>query len=271
MFERLPYCRRFTCLVWLSITVTATAQSNPSSEQSPPPRTVDRGVVGLSVATGHEARAVGAQPEDRLSRLAKQMSGPPEQRAVVLAPPSERQPLGAATRSAAEPSAPLEPQPADLSWVLNTLTALGVVVGVILLARVGLTRLSRRGKNGSNSSVMEVLSRVNLAPRSQVLLIRLGQRVLVVGDSSGGLRTLADISDPQEIAALLAGVAAGRPNSISQGFSQLFNRFNSDYTGRARRDEEGGDGAERYVDRARDQVSGLISRVRTMTGRGGGL
>ena len=42
--------------------------------------------------------------------------------------------------------------------------------------------------------------RVSIAPRSSVVLLRMGQRILVVGDGNGTMNTLAVIDDPEEIA-----------------------------------------------------------------------
>ena len=153
--------------------------------------------------------------------------------------------------------------------MFNTLTALGIVVALILLLRVVMNRLSGRGLTHGQSSAVEVLSRVSVAPRNHVLLIRTGHRVLVVGDSSAGLRTLANIDDPDEVASLLASTAADKPRSISRGFSQLLSHFNSEYRDDVRRVEEGNDTSEHRIDRARDQVSNLLTRVRAMAGRGG--
>ena len=119
----------------------------------------------------------------------------------------------------------------------------------------------------ASTSVLEVLSRVSIAPRNHVLLMRLGSRILVVGDSPAGLRTLADIADPEEVAGLLAAVVAAKPNSISAGFSQMIGRFQGAYHDDARVADEGNDTAELHVDRARDRLSSLLSRVRSMSSR----
>ncbi len=148
------------------------------------------------------------------------------------------------------------------SWMLQTITALGVVIGLILLLRAAWSRLTGQVVATGHSPVVEVLSRTTIAPRNQLLLIRLGQRILVVGDSPAGLRTLAHVDDPEEIASLLTAISAAKPNSISQNFSQLLNRFNGEYESDAL-DVEGGDAAEHRIDRARNSLSGLLARIRT--------
>jgi flagellar protein FliO/FliZ len=150
-------------------------------------------------------------------------------------------------------------------WILQTITALGVVIGLILLLRWAYAKLTGQVAATSSSPVMEVLSRTTLAPRNQVLLVRLGQRILVVGDSPAGLRTLANVDDAEEVASLLAAVSAAKPNSITGGFSQLLSRFNGDYESQVV-DTEGGDDGEHHVDRARSSIGGLLSRIRTVGG-----
>jgi flagellar biogenesis protein FliO len=152
-------------------------------------------------------------------------------------------------------------------WVLNTVTALGLVIGLLLVVRLVLPKVA--GQSGARSAgVIEVLSRVVVGPRSHVLLVRIGTRVLVLGDGPGGLRTLADIEDPDQVAHVLATVSMNKPTSVSAGFAQMVSAFNKDYREGGEPDE-GADDAEVKVDRARDGVGTLLARVRHMS-RGGG-
>jgi flagellar biogenesis protein FliO len=157
-------------------------------------------------------------------------------------------------------------RPGSMSWILKTLTGLGLVVGLALLVRWVYIRLGGTVAT-SSSPVVEVLSRTNVAPRSHVMLLRVGGRVLVVSDSSAGMRTLASLEDDQEVADILGAVSASKPNSISKGFGQFLNRFNEDY-----REQEGMDLVDNEAHGAggvRNTVSGLVSRVRSMGRQGG--
>ncbi|MFA9478660.1 FliO/MopB family protein [Phycisphaerales bacterium AB-hyl4] len=166
------------------------------------------------------------------------------------------------------------------SATLNTLTALGIVIGLILFLRWAWTKLSGQ-PTVRPSPVIEVLARTPVAPRNHILIVRIGNRVLIVGDSANGLRTLANVDDPEEIADLLTAVTASRETSVTKGFSQLLGRFHGDYDAPTadadgvgsptdfRFDDEGGDRSEHLVDRARDSVSSLMSRLRVMSGKGG--
>ncbi len=158
-------------------------------------------------------------------------------------------------------------RPGPSSWGLKTLTSLGLVIGLALLVRWGYVRLG--GKIAASSSpVVEVLSRTTVAPRSHVMLLRVGGRVLVVSDSSAGMRTLASLEDAQEVADILGAVSAAKPNSITRGFGQLLNRFNEDHDQQPNDQDPAGNDPHTETG-TRDSVSGLLARVRSLGRQGG--
>ncbi|MEO1237479.1 MAG: flagellar biosynthetic protein FliO [Planctomycetota bacterium] len=210
--------------------------------------------------------AAPPEAEQRLAELAERYAG--EGRADAARPVDiEDTPLGASASGESRPagltndSAGIE-EPTG-GWLLSTLAALGVVIGLIFATRWAFAKLGGQTIARPTPAV-EVLSRTAVAPKNQVLLLRVGQRVLVVGDSSSGLRTLADLDDPEEVAGLLQSVTAGSERSLSGGFNQLVARFNGEYDGEARTKVEGGDPDEFRLDRTRDSLSGLVSRLRTL-------
>ena len=177
--------------------------------------------------------------------------------------------VNAATGGASEPAGLEEPTG---GYVLSTLAALGVVIGLVFAARWAYTRMGGTVVTRS-SAVVEVLSRTSVAPKNHVLLLRVGQRVLVVGDSGGGgLRTLADLDDPEEVASVLQAVTATQQASVTRSFNAMMSRFQGDTSGNATRHDEGSDHSEVHVDRTRDALSGLASRLRSLGGSnpGGG-
>jgi flagellar biogenesis protein FliO len=189
---------------------------------------------------------------------------------VAAAAALEQQPIGPRTDNSGATLETKTPPRETGNWVINTLGALGLVIGLVFMLRWGLMRWSGRGAASGASSVVEVLARVPVAARSHVLLLRMGGRILVVGDGAGGMRTLAQVDEPEEVADLLAAVSASRPNSVTQTFRQLFDRFNGDYREEGDAADEGADRHEFHVDRTRDGLSGLIGRVRAVGRKGGG-
>ncbi len=79
----------------------------------------------------------------------------------------------------------------------------------------------------SGSSAVQVLSRSAFSPRQQVVLIRVGRRVLVVSDNGQQLSSLAQISEPDEVAALLGQVRERTEISPTKAFGNLFQRFSA--------------------------------------------
>ncbi|MEM1211519.1 MAG: flagellar biosynthetic protein FliO [Planctomycetota bacterium] len=204
--------------------------------------------------------------------------------AAAAAPmdPVERQPLGTpgegASPTAASEALLIGAEDAEGSgsgWVLNTMTALGVVLGILLLIRWGYAKLGGkvvgaggwRGGSGA-SAVVEVLSRSMIAPRNHVLLLRVGGRVLVVSDSSSGTRTLCEVTDPVEVADLMQAVEASKPTSVSGAFGKVLSGVTAGYEPDA--SETGGDDGEHRIDRVRDLMSGLQAKLRFTAGTNAG-
>ncbi len=203
-------------------------------------------------------RMAGASPrqeaDDASQPLADASADAPERDQPLLDPQAmEAQPLGSSGQAPAGAAT-------DGSWMLNTLGALALVIGLILVMRWAWQKLGGQVAAGGSSPVVEVLSRTAVAPRNHVLLIRVNHRVLVVGDSSAGLRTLTTVDDPEEVADLLQATSAGQRRS----FDRTLDRFDAQHDA-----ELGGDDSEHRIDRARDSVSSLLARLRTVGGRGG--
>jgi len=191
---------------------------------------------------------------------------------LLLSHPSEHKPLGKPGQSGVPERSTLSSEDTPLgsdsdgsAWMLKTVTSLGVVIGLILIMRMVINKLSGRPAIGSRSGIVEVLSRTSISPRNQVLLLRLGQRIIVVSEGPAGVRTLADLDDPDEVSQLLATVSASRPGSITQSFNQLLNRAGSEMDNpRSFAQDHGTDEDEHAVDRTRNELSGLLSKIKSM-------
>jgi len=150
-------------------------------------------------------------------------------------------------------------------YLLSTAGALGLVIGLVLAARWLIVKFSGRPL-AAPSTAVELLSRTAVAPKSHVLLLRVGRRVLVVGDAGGALRPLGEIDDADEVADLLGAVTASRPGSVTQSFGGLLDRFNRDHDAADQRRTEGADDSEQHAGAALDALSGLKSRLKNLGG-----
>jgi flagellar biogenesis protein FliO len=87
------------------------------------------------------------------------------------------------------------------------LVGLVVVIVVIWGLSVLLKRFVTVRGLASSSESLKVLYTLSLTPTRTLYLVRLADRVLLIGSGDGGgLRTLADISDPEEVSAILKDV-----------------------------------------------------------------
>ena len=184
-----------------------------------------------------------------------------------LADPDDAKPLS--SRRVVSPAIGATPPTETGSPMVTIIAALIVVIALILLLRTGLKKMLGGVGATNSSSVVQVLSRVAVAPRSHVLLLRVGNRVLVVSDSQAGMRTLSQIDSPEEVADILTAVSSAKTASATAGFRQMLTSIGSTYESKSPATEAGSDQDEFRIDRARDNVSGLLVKLRNLTGKGG--
>jgi flagellar biogenesis protein FliO len=86
---------------------------------------------------------------------------------------------------------------------LRVTLALGGVIGLIFALRWGAKWFYPGVAPLKGTASVRVLSRTVIGPRQQVVLIKVGRRILAVGDSGARLSPLCEITDPDEVASLL--------------------------------------------------------------------
>lgn len=178
--------------------------------------------------------------------------------------PIERQPIGnrATTRSAVVTNNP--PTPIRDSWAdaPRVIMALGVVLGLIFGLRWIGKRYFPNLAGGRAAGVVRVLSRSSITPRQQVLLVQVGKRVLVVADNGTQMNSLANISDSDEVAALLGQLNA-KSESPAEPFDEKLGAAESTYDAPANRFEETVPD-ESVETPASDEINGLMEKVRAL-------
>ena len=101
-------------------------------------------------------------------------------------------------------------------WVQTGL-ALALVVGMIFGLRYVLRRFGAAGTFARGSGPVEVLLRSSLSPRDRIYLVRLGERLLLVGSGATGLTTLCEVRDPEEVSRLLKETGATAKRDTTGG------------------------------------------------------
>ena len=138
------------------------------------------------------------------------------------------------------PSSAATGQPAPAAQATGDLThvvaALAIVVGLVFGLRWVARRMSLVAPAGKSGRGVRLLSRTVLSPKQQVMLLHVGRRVIVVGDSgTSGMRRLAEITDADEVAALIGDARTATAAALppARSFAALFRRAAEPFGGKA--------------------------------------
>ncbi|MEM9252683.1 MAG: flagellar biosynthetic protein FliO [Planctomycetota bacterium] len=244
------------------VLLIAIAPASYANESEPS----DAAVQAIQRARALAQRAAADTPAAETTNAAPvEADGEPALAAMASA--DAPRPLGAPS-AAFSPLDRVSAVDGDTGWVLSTLSALGVVIGLVFAARWCLTKMKAGADPVARSAAVEVLARVPIGSRQRITLLRIGGRVVVLGDAGGSLTTLAEIDDDQEVADLLQSVSTSRSDSAAAGFRDLYRQM-AGLGGR--RDAVDGDDTldldarpprDAHGDRSHDEVRRLLSRVR---------
>jgi flagellar biogenesis protein FliO len=113
--------------------------------------------------------------------------------------------------------------------VQRVVLALAGVVGVILLLRWGAKRFFPAAVAHRSTRTLKVISRVTISPKQHLLLLQIGKRLLVVGDTGGQLNPLCQIKDPEEVSSMLAQIHEESANTTSP-FNLFFGRARKSFS-----------------------------------------
>jgi flagellar biogenesis protein FliO len=189
----------------------------------------------------------------------------PANAGVVIRRPSDASPTtrqAAATKSAVG---------FDTQRVLLSLV---IVLALIFVLRYLSQRMFGKTVAGRSSRAVQVLSRNVISPKQQLLVVRVGRRLVVVGDSGQQMNALCEITDPDEMAALIGQLHEERRESGGNPFGAIFGRAGAEFgNGNANEpprpvdvaDEEDGSTGPSGVDETRDELNGLMDKVRGMS------
>jgi flagellar biogenesis protein FliO len=172
-----------------------------------------------------------------------------------------------ATTQAAAPGA--VSKSGDIFDTRRLVLALAIVLGAIFVSHQVWKRMGMPGVAGRVSGALQVVSRLTIAPKQQVLLLRVGRRLVLVGNSGTQMNSLCEIADPEEAALILGQTAAEREGSLSTSFNTLLGgeekRFeehlHSDTTAAPAEPEPD----DPSIASTREEISGLLDKVRGLS------
>jgi flagellar biogenesis protein FliO len=184
----------------------------------------------------------------------------------------KNRPTTAATRSAVA-GAQKQATP-DAFSATRVVLALGAVVLLILFFKWGARRFMIGGVASGHSRAIQVISRTIVSPKQQLMLVKVGRRLVLVANTGAGMNSICEIRDEQEVAELLGQVSAEQGDSVSKAFGSLFRREEEKFTPPAAEDSDEGirpeptttespEAAE--ISATRDELSGLMEKVRLVS------
>jgi flagellar protein FliO/FliZ len=150
--------------------------------------------------------------------------------------------------------------------------ALAIVIGAIFLLRWVGRKMFVLPNGPKSNKAIKVLSRSVLSPKQQLLLLQVGKRLIVVGDSGGNMNALCEITDPDEVAAVVGAAVGGSQSDstpLAKSFGGLFSRAAEPFSAAAAAEEE-----ESNIEPAPElglathsDIGGLMEKIRLMKGQ----
>jgi len=182
--------------------------SLPSGEPDPQPSPAaseDGGAQSPPSPGGFESKALG-EPNALFS------ARPPEERGE---------------EASGHPLRALDPRENELTRVIGALAA---VLGLLILLRLFLKRASgAMAGSGRPSGVLEILARYPIARGQSLQILKIGRRILLIHQSGSSMSTLTEVTDGEEVAALLTRMEAGVRSREALRFKAALRTFQDEH------------------------------------------
>jgi flagellar biogenesis protein FliO len=114
------------------------------------------------------------------------------------------------------------PVAARANW-WTPLASLGLVLGLIVLGARMVRGYLTASQQGLPSEALRVLGSSQIEPKLTLHVIRWGSRLLLVGSGPQGVRTLAELSNAEEVEQLSALCRTDRPRAMPKTLRQVWN------------------------------------------------
>lgn len=226
---------------WIALLVLVASGELSSGFGQPPgiPQAANAQPVLISSGQAPAALPLSPLPSSQLRPTAADSTWNHSQRPTSLAQSSRQSPVSQAAAVSTESSPangsaaiPLKPRslsPATSTKPTGSLFATMLSVGssllIVLALFLGATWCYRQTNRNTMGMlprhVVSVLGRSPLAPRQHVVLVRFGNKLVLVSQAPGELRTLSEITDPHEVDRIAGLCESSRPDSISGSFRSL--------------------------------------------------
>jgi flagellar protein FliO/FliZ len=151
--------------------------------------------------------------------------------------PSSANPSSANPSSGSQGAMPLKPPtqaasaglPSQGGSTLRMLVSLGssllIVLGLVLGAAWCYRNANPHARSSLPKLAVSVLGRTSVAPRQQLMLIRFGNKLILVNNLQGEMRTLSEIDDPLEVDRLSGLCESDQAGSVSASFRSVLHNL----------------------------------------------
>jgi flagellar biogenesis protein FliO len=150
------------------------------------------------------------------------------------------------------------------------LLAMGLVVALILTLKWGAGKVAPGMAGGRSGKAISILSRLPVGPKQQLMLVRIGRRAVLVGNTGGQMNSLCEITDADELAHLIGQVESEKPTTVVSGaFASLFKKREREFEPEAsemafeNKSEPVAD--DQMAQTVRRELLGLTERVRGLS------
>ena len=198
--RRIAVCL-IACSIPMSLAMPAVAQQVESMTEPRRMRTQSEPMSGLPQSAVVPATASSIR-NAAMSAAGENLPGRDKSRGIELKGPSQKE------TQTERPSS-------NRSSMLTTLLALGGVVALFLGVNVLLKRFQPTAMRRLPNAIVEVLGTTTLGPKHQLLLLRFGNKLLLVSQQPGETTCLTEWSDPEEVEALIAQCKGLQPSDAS--------------------------------------------------------
>ena len=144
----------------------------------------------------------------------------------------EKKALVKPTNTPAKPNtAPSAQSPTMLTNGMDTtrvVLSLALVLAAIFLLRWIAQQVLGTPSAKRSSRAVQVLSRSMIAPKQHVLVLQVGKRLLIVGDTGSQMNPLCEITDADEIAMMLSQLKQEKA-PVAKAFGSVFGRAQKDF------------------------------------------
>jgi len=148
----------------------------------------------------------------------------------------------------------------------RVLGALAIVIGAILVLRWGSRWFLGLQIPAGSAPAIRVLARQVVAPRQQLMLIKVGRRILLVANTGAQMNALCEVTDTEEVDQLMAETKQPAAAPAGKPFWSVFKRAESQFEQR----ESGAsvasqDKIEPELATTREEVNGLLGKVKAIS------